>query len=365
MDIKKQAERVKEQHLAAYNWQPCDPPLGLWVSETEKMPPIRFGCEDEIPMLFERQMMILEDSMEAGSDLYPVLGIKNYGPALVPSLFGAELIAPDNDVEAIENTGYWIKPLFASMEEAAAFRPEDLGSSILMDKLVKQIEYYRKNAPADIEIPVMMCGPFSTAELLRGPDIYMDMFDYPEETLAFMETCARATVYCMKQCREIAGCPPIETGAPTSFGMYYPGLRFGDDSVINLSPDMLKEFVLPAYDLMAKEFGCSFEIHCCSMPTSMVGHLVDAFLDCDTVKGISSQLGTVHYLDRLEDMKGRLSMEAGYGHGFSHFAETYGSLESWLREAKAAAAKASGLTLYSEVHSKEEAKRIMEIWKNA
>ena len=362
MDIDQRINNIKEKHLNAYNWKSSIVPFGIWVNDRKKHKQIKYGMEDAHKYFFERQMIMLHDSMEAGSDIVPVLGIKNYAVSLIPSIFGAELTAPDDDIEKIEDSGYWVHKMFDDIKEVCDLSLPALESKML-SQLLTQIEYYKENAPGWVEISVMMIGPFSTAELLRGPEIYTDMYDDPVSVHKLLELCTHTIINVIKLIRKVCGySEKIVNGAATPFGMWFPGIRFGDDSIINLSPQMIKEFVLPYYKMISESFDCSIALHFCSNEKLMGRHIVEGLIGSDFIKCVSTQLGTIIFEEKKEIIKNKLSVEAGYGDGVEYFTKKHDGFNNWVKRIKDISRGNTGLVIYTEVPSIYEAREMLEIW---
>ncbi|MDO8685976.1 MAG: uroporphyrinogen decarboxylase family protein [Clostridiales bacterium] len=354
-------EKIKKIHIDSFNWKAQNIPFGIWVNDTTKYKKIMYDDPDFDKKLFERQMTVLEDTMKVGSDLVPVLGITNYGIGLIPSLFGATLINSSCDADRTEEMGFWVEKIFNRIEDIDNFCIPEIKSELL-DCVIRHIEYYRDNKPADIYLSNSLDGPFSIAELLRGPDLYLDIYDKPEYVHKLMDMCTDVIIRCEKKLRKIAGyCENVDE-FPTYFGIWAPCLRFGDDSIINLSEEMIREFVIPYYKKIAKSFGCKIEIHFCSVNKPIGEQVLKGFLDCDGVVGISTQLGTILYEKYLENIRGKLSIEAGYGDALKYHINQYGGIKNWMLKLKESFRRESGLILYTTAGSIEEGKRLLEEW---
>ena len=355
-------QKIKDTHIAAYEWRNTYVPMGIWVNDKSKQQAIHYGQKDFKEQLLRRQLQILDDSWATGSDIVPVLGIKSYCVSLVPTLFGAEIIPPADAIEEIEDSGYWVKPLYDSVEEAAN-APCPAISSALLDEMLTLIRYYKENLPDNVVISPLLPGPFSIAELLRSSDFYIDMVDRPEEARAFLTTCTETLIrWIQLLLRELHMDEPVRTFV-TAMGMCHPGLRLGDDSIINLSPAMTKEFVLPCYRAISEAFGSDIEIHYCSLPHSLGEHIVTTVCAAEGVRGISTQFGERLHRTHYEQIRGKLSIECGYGQGIPHGVQTYGSFEKWADAIITPASQRKGMILYTETTSVDEGKRMMEFWR--
>lgn len=351
---------IKKLHLDSFSWKASQVPFGIWVVDTEKFEKISMDDEDFDEKFLKRQLTILSDTRRVPSDLLPVLGVTNYGIAVVPSLFGAPLTASSADVDLIEETGYWVHPIINSQEDLDELAGKKFDSEFFQ-KVKAHMIHYRNNKPDDVWISNSLDGPFSIAALLRGPEIYTDMVDDPPFAHAILGLCTDVIIECEKQLREAAGHTAVVEGAfPTYFGIYAPGLRFGDDSLINLSQDMIEEYVLPCYERIAASFQCQLLIHFCSVRKPIGKQIIRAFADSPAIAGISSQLGYELYDEMEEEIRGKLMIECGYGNGIAYGIEKYGSFRDFAKHIKNK--KNTGMILYTTVSSVKEAQMLWEEW---
>ncbi len=269
-------EKTKERHRRAFAWESENVPLGIWVNDRRTRREISYNSADFHKLLFERQMTILEDTMALASDIVPVLGITNYGIGIVPSFFGARLRNSSSDVDKVEEMGSWVEKVFSDIEEVEGFPAPEIESG-LFDDVIEHLEYYRDAVPRDVLISTSPDGPFSIAELLRGPDFYVDLYDRPDRARRLLDICTDAIIRCEKRMRRVLGYGETIDEFPTAFGMMFPGLRIGDDSLVNLSEAMIRNFVVPCYRKIADSFHCRIEIHFCTTTRAIGAQIVSAF----------------------------------------------------------------------------------------
>ncbi len=129
-------------------------------------------------------------------------------------------------------------------------------------KLIETYDYYieklskYKNAQAGISLyhPDFQ-GPFDTAHLLYGSDIYYEFYDEPELVHDLMSLVTDTYIECMKRILPIIG-KPLGDGLCYHWQTIYKGnIVLRNDSSVSLSNDMYKEFVMPYDDKIAQEFG--------------------------------------------------------------------------------------------------------------
>ena len=151
----------------------------------------------------------------------------------------------------------------------------------------------------------------------------------------------------------------------THFGISSLGLRLGDDSICNLSPEMIKQFCEPAYKLVNETWGGKGHIHCCSLAHSRFEHLYPTLLSMPDIAVISSQFGFEYYQENNEKLRGHLAVETFYGDALRYVIREYGSFSNWAYDFVPKYKNKSGLVLYCQVSSVEEGENIWKTWQKA
>jgi len=91
----------------------------------------------------------------------------------------------------------------------------------------------------------MPTGALTTAMELRGSDLLMDLVDQRDLCMRLMLLCAETVARAEMQFRRAVGTPTKPY--LTNFGVAGAGLRLGDDSICNLSGEMIRRFCGPTY----------------------------------------------------------------------------------------------------------------------
>ena len=78
-------------------------------------------------------------------------------------------------------------------------------------------------------------------------------------------------------------------GNLTCRGMYFPGVRMPFDSIVNLSPDTIRDLVLPMLPDLSKAFG-GLCMHFCTAPAP-AGHVLPVLLESDAVVAVDNWQG--------------------------------------------------------------------------
>ena len=198
---------------------------------------------------------------------------------------------------------------------------------------------------------------------LRGTAILLDLADAPALSSRLIEMCARLIWATEERLRRLAGTPLDEH--VTNFGILGAGLRLGDDSMVNLSPAMIRRFVLPAFALINRLCGGRGHVHFCSLPASRFEHIYPVMAAAAEVAVLSTQFGFEYYERHLADLRGRLAIESFYGDAYGYVCERYGSFRAWANDFVPRVKDESGLVLYFQVGSVEEGQEVWARWREA
>lgn len=114
----------------------------------------------------------------------------------------------------------------------------------LGERLQKLLAAYPK-AERFIRIDQPDCqGPMDTCELLIGSEIFLALYD--DQELVHRLLNLSVETYCLFLERWFELIPPPADDLHSFFGMGHRGrICIRDDSAMNLSPEMYKEFILP------------------------------------------------------------------------------------------------------------------------
>ena len=306
---------------------------------------------------------MLRDTLTVGSDIMPSIALNHMGNALYTSLFGAQITIPTDRISAIQDSGPWIFPALNRIEEVEQMSPPAIPSA-LVPQAERFIRYCQDHLPQWVRtLAPSKLGSFSLAELLRGSEFYLDLAADPEHCHQLLELCTDCLIETEHYFRGVARQGPDEH--ISEFGIRGPGPRFGDDSIMNVSGDMIGTFVRPCIDRMARAFGGQAYVHFCSLEDSRSEHVYEAFLDDPYVCAVSSQFGFEYYQHNVDRLEGRLAIESFYGAARNYVTGKFGSFEAWAQDFVPRFKDRSGLILYCEVSSIDEGKRLWQTWNQA
>jgi hypothetical protein len=359
-------QHVAALHTRAFNWEVQGAiPLGIHVVNPDHGAGLDYrDWLDPRPFLdFQRRVLI--DTLTVGSDLMPAVAINHLGDAVLTSMFGAPLHMPEAGSTTLQDVGPTPIPMFTSIQAAAAAPLPDLGAGV-MPQVEAIARWYRDHLPPWVGVVAPMpAGPFSTAMELRGSDILMDLLDHPNLCHQFIATCARLQIDVERRVRQIVG-TPLTGEHVTNFCINGAGLRLGEDSMVNLSPEMIQTFCAPAFSLVNDHFGGSGHIHFCSLPHSRFEHVYPALAAAPEVSVVSSQFGFEYYETHLAALRGRLAVESFYGDDvYPYICEKFGSFRAWAEEFVPRFKDESGLVLYFQVSSVEQGHEVWAAWQEA
>jgi hypothetical protein len=358
--------KVARLHQNAFAWRPQGRiPLGIHVVNPNHTDGIDYAQWLNPEPFLEFQRKILADTLAVGSDLMPAVGINHLGNVVIPSMFGARILMPEKGSTTLQDIGPEAYPVLSDIHEITELKIPSLNFGI-MSEVENIARFYRENLPRWVRvIPPDGAGPFSTAMQLRGSEILIEMMDYPDLCHRFISMCARLIVEVQLRLRKIVGAP-LRDEYVTNFGIVGAGLRLGEDSMVNLSPTMIREFCVPAFVQVNQRCGGSGHIHFCSLTHSRFEHVYSSLLPVSEVKVVSSQFGFEYYEQHLDELRGRMAIESFYGEdAIEYVCQKYGSFRDWANYFVPRFKNESGLVLYFQVDSLEEGCEVWAAWQEA
>lgn len=221
--------------------------------------------------LKDRELMLLRELADASAALAAgngsVLNIRcNYSTTILPSLFGVEIFyledkhdtlpashpIPDgaDGIRRLLDAGIpsfdrgWGPDVF----QTARYIQEQLAD---YPKIREYVRFYHPD----------LQGPLDVTEMVWGSGLFMEFYDNPDLVKSFLTLVTETYRKFMHQWDELV--PPVPGRFCAHWGWGYAGkLVLRDDSAMNLSPEMYREFALPFDSLLLEEFGGGV-IHFC------------------------------------------------------------------------------------------------------
>lgn len=231
---------------------------------------------DKKKMLFQQLLKVLP-VVKANSDAIPSIRA-NLGTVLLPSVFGLNIRVFEDMLPCISS--HLDKRGLSNMEIDDLTPVRERG---LLPKAVEYIKYFKSivGKSCRIYLPDTQ-GPFDIAYLVRGNDIFTDIYDDAPFFHHLMELFTFVYIEASKLFKEVIG-EPLNSGF--HFNGYYMGncgARVCEDSTIMLSAKMAGKLILPYLEKAIKPFGGGW-VHFCGNGS----HLIDLYLSSEYVKGIN------------------------------------------------------------------------------
>ncbi len=185
------------------------------------------------------------------------------GPRILHEKFGLPLhrsVSPDFTVYAIGSTlGLEVKflqdhapspkghPIKTHQQMAELRVPDEFVKAGLVPRMLEFYEYMKQHAPEGVTVGFGLGtqGPFTTAVLLRGNDLFLDIHDEPELVHQFLQTVTDNSIRGRELAFEITGTKPGET------------IGYADDYGGLLPPDQYIEFDVQYLVQIAEHFGAT------------------------------------------------------------------------------------------------------------
>ena len=227
-----------------------------------------------------------------GDDFVPALGT-GAGTCAMATAFGCR--------ETSASGVYWVDPCITRMEEIDTLRKPAVTDGKLGSVLV---ETRALAACADERLPIRVMdfqSPFTTIEQMLGSERFFLMpYDEPARLHGLMDVVTDYAIDFFTAQIAAAG-PNCCPGCWPAF--WFPrqaGIQMSDDNMVNVSPDIYVEFVVPYNNRIAQAFGGLF-LHSCTITEANLPAIKElrglSGLNCD----ISTSVTTARLLEAFGD----------------------------------------------------------------
>ncbi|MFC1452118.1 hypothetical protein ACFLSJ_02085 [Verrucomicrobiota bacterium] len=199
----------------------------------------------------------------------------NYGTAILPSLFGAELFVMDRETDTLPTT--WPLPggeegIRACIDRGIPDARAGLGGKVL-DTTAYYLDLMRSYPRVRRYVHVYhpdVQGPMDVCEMLWGSSLFLALIETPELVKTLLELVTGAYADFMREWMALV--PPAGDYAVHWSIMHKGCIMLRDDSAMNLSPSMFEEFIRPFDQRLLTEFGGG-AIHFCGRGEHYIPHL--------------------------------------------------------------------------------------------
>jgi hypothetical protein len=261
LDAGRESE-IEDLHHRALSWQPVKRlPLVL----SYPAPPDRWSPYPHAEALADPEKMLFNELVSAwgtsichretvGDDL-PCTIRANFGCVLIASMFGAR-------IEQVEDNPPWARNFETREEFAAALQRDPLDfTQGWCPRVIERYEFYRAALAPYPELAGIiklvlpdLQGPMDTVELLRGSELYVDLY---QDAALIADALAKAAAAQIGFARHLAGY--VNDGPPGwahqhGFPIRGP-ILIRIDSAIMLSPRMYRDQIAPCDARVLRELG--------------------------------------------------------------------------------------------------------------
>ena len=218
-------------------------------------------------------------------DFVPTLGT-GAGTCAMATAFGA--------AETQQSGVYWVAPCITNPSEIDRMTKPPVTAGRLGNVLA-QTRAYAECADERLPIRIMdFQSPFTTVEQMLGSDVFFTMpYDEPGRLKALMSIVTDFAIDFFKAQMAAAGpnwCPGIW---PPIWFPKCAGIQMADDNLVNVSPEIYEEFVVPYNSRIAGAFGGMF-LHSCTIKEPAVAAVKKikglTGINCDISTSVSVEL---------------------------------------------------------------------------
>ncbi len=204
-----------------------------------------------------QQLEPCSDALAEGSGA--LLAVRcNYGTAILPSLFGAELFLMDSELDTLPTC----RPLDGGAEAITELLDRGVpdNNAGQGEMIFRMGQYYKELFRAYPKLSKYvhvyhpdLQGPMNVCEMLWGGSLYVDLYDRSDLIKDFLSLITETYIRFMRRWDEIV--TPLD-GCAMHWSMLHRGrIVLRDDAATNLSPSMFDEFVRPYDQRLLDEFG--------------------------------------------------------------------------------------------------------------
>ena len=354
VDDKTHKTRVRLEKT--YRWEiPDRPPLLLGCSSRPTNGRSFLDLVSHPEIILAEQIAAAEKARYIGSDHIPRILPVPLNAALVPSMYGSKQKYRDDHV--------WTEPLAAPFAQIVRNLELPTLNDGLFPTFERCVRYCVQNAPEWAHV----CCPsphaaLESASMLIGIDkMVFGMMDEPAAMQTLLEALAETHIQATLRMKELVGEPPDRCVAHP--GVYMPATRIANDTIVNLSPALIRQFFNPHMQSFAQGIGSEVCMHWCAIPSHPGQHVLSAIAECTAITGIATHppalgLSTRDPVALQRALDGRFALSIGIA-----LPKTTREFQAWTEELASRWARPTGIILRSSVSSAEQGHKYMSIWR--
>ncbi len=252
-----QVEKTKAFITRLYAGQETERPAAIVHPRLLERPPVEppAGANERQRHVWQVQEQMRRRPL-GGDDFVPTIGT-GAGTCAMATAFGCP--------ERVTSNVYWVDPCITRMEEIDSLTMPPVTAGKL-GQVLEQTRAYAAYADERLAVRIMdFQSPFTTVEQMLGSDRFFLMpYDDPKRLHAVMDVVTDFAIAFFTAQIEAAGpncCPGIW---PSFWFPRRAGIQMSDDNLVNVSPDVYAEFVVPYNNRIAEAFGGLF-LHSCTI----------------------------------------------------------------------------------------------------
>ena len=263
-------ERSTRRITDVYQGKLPDRVPGYSVEDFPMPAPSKMYFDPELQLEYELRKLHLQeqDGMDVVAGVYPFLN-----PTFFPSLFGAEIDIPANDLSHdkpyYHRTGDWPRIKKHPLKDIRDARHLDIPNVRKKGQgplLIRTLHHFMKATKGKINVGIFCCdGPLFLAHGLMGQQLFLELYDHPDDVKALLALCAQTIIEVTRVQKEIVG-EPNDACLFTQDDVTIPrgsgGIFFALTQAAMVSADMYREIVKP-YDIKVLEAFGGGAIHTC------------------------------------------------------------------------------------------------------
>jgi len=291
--------RSEELQRASAAYEPVDR-IPLILGSADDMSKIRFPFSDwpifeygEVfkdpeKMLLDELLTVYEGTLIKDDKVYVIRA--NYGVGIIPSLFGCEIIQSGNDLP-------WVKPMDSldDIKKIVKKGVPDVNTG-MVSTINETQDFFRSklrdypNLRKSVHIGMVdNQGPFNIAVSMRGPDLFVELYDHKALIKDFLELITQTYI-------EFSRNQKKRTDEEMNIGYYFQyrlssGVKISEDHALSISPQMYDEFCLPFNARIGEEFGGMSILLC-----GQTKHIIKDIIETPHLKGI------IYWSENFDDL---------------------------------------------------------------
>ena len=249
---------------------------------------------------FDRELILQLHSIAKHGEIYD----DEYYPALTPGVRQVVLPSYFGCIEEHASDSVKVKSIISEPEDVytlpeVGFTKESAGGEML-----EKIRYWREKTNGRIAFYIAdMQGPFSVASQVYGIEEFLfSCYENPEEVHHLINKCTDVFIKFMDEMFNIVGEDLVTIHSlPCLYLSQEKGIAFSEDLVAVISPGIVKEFINPYAERIAKKYK-GIVIHTCGA----MNYVIDALMEIPGLIGVNFSTCETDLEDMAEKIRDKI-----------------------------------------------------------